>query len=460
MTYEKFFLVPPMGEALDAARIVNWNVQPGQTFAAGDILLEIETDKSIIEVPADEGGKLIAQLIAKGESLDMETPVGKIEVEGDAPLASASLDAARSVAPAARSAEIAAVPATEPPDITRTRSQETDRVLMGRRRFVTPAARQLARVRGIGLGAIPGTGPHERVTKTDVLAALQRGVPTRVDAHRHDGAGASPAGVEELDIATTHGTLHARRWRSATATPVPTVVLLHGVFGDIDTWAGTIASAARAGLNVAAVDLPCHGRSSASATRFADVVDAVAQAVGTLCDGAIALVGHSLGAAVAVKIATRLGPCISSLTLFAPAGLGTEIDQSFLDGMLYARSNDVLAREISKLTAARVVPSATFLTELRQQLAARSEALAELCREVSWHGVQQIDVLPDLEALSCPVTIVHGRADAIIPWQHALNAPPRVALHLVPQAGHMPQAEAMALACDIVERSAAQPRRQ
>jgi pyruvate dehydrogenase E2 component (dihydrolipoamide acetyltransferase) len=258
-----------------------------------------------------------------------------------------------------------------------------------------------------------------------------------------------------LKVATGHGELYACRWKPAAAIDAPTMVLIHGLFGDTDTWAGTIASATRAGLSVLAIDLPCHGRSAAAVTRFADIVDAVAQAIAKLCEGPVALVGHSLGAAVAVKLARQPNLQVGSLTLFAPVGLGTEINQSFLDGMNYARSQEALEREMGKLTAARTLPSAAYLQKLRQRLAARAEQLAALCSEVSCHGVQQIHVRPDLDALKCPVAIVHGRSDAIIPWQHALNAPPRAALHLVPDAGHMPQAEALVLASEIIERSAA-----
>lgn len=53
MSYTKYFLVPPMGESLDSARVVNWLVEPGQVVAAGDILFELETDKSIVEIAAD-----------------------------------------------------------------------------------------------------------------------------------------------------------------------------------------------------------------------------------------------------------------------------------------------------------------------------------------------------------------------------------------------------------------------
>lgn len=440
MSYTKYFLVPPMGESLDSARVVNWLVEPGQAFAAGDILFELETDKSIVEIAADEEGTLIEQLVAKGAALDAQTPAARIEVAGEAPPEQKGDDRHENVPREAAQIE---------PPMHAQPVQPAWTGAPGERRFATPAARQLARECAIDLATLTGTGPGGRAVLADVAALRSRGAP-------RDGNGARAVlpGMETLEVATSHGALQAGRWRAAAASPAPTLVLLHGLFGDIDTWAGTIASASRAGLGMVALDLPCHGRSRASVAQFGDIVDAVAQGIGALCDGPVALVGHSLGAAVAVRAAGSLGPRVASLTLFAPAGLGTQIDQSFLDGMLYARTDEALARELGKLTASRAVPSAAFVRELRQRLTARAGALEALCGALSCRGVQQIDVLPDLQALKCPVTIVHGRDDAIIPWQCALNAPPRVALHLVAQAGHMPQAEALALSCEIVERAA------
>lgn len=439
MTHIKNFLLPRMGD-VDSARIVNWNVQPGATFTTGDILLEIETDKSIIEVQAEEDGTLVEQLVPVGESVDADAAVARIEVEGEAP-ADEDADASTPAAQAPAATAAASAPAAAPAAAT-SRS--------GQRQFATPAARRVAEEHGLNLAAIAGTGPEGRVTVADVTASLRDGGKTA--GGKAASGTVSRAGMEEHQIATRHGNVYACRWSAAAGSASPTVVLIHGLFGDIDTWASTITTATRAGLNVVAVDLPCHGRSDASVTQFSALVEAVSDALGKLCTGPVVLVGHSLGAAVAARIARQKTLTVSALTLFSPAGLGTEINQSFVDGMLHAHSDEALEREAAKLTAARTTLSAVYLQKLRERLEAKAEPLGALCRDISAHGVQQINILPDLEALACPITIVHGRSDAIIPWQHALNAPPRVALHLVPQAGHMPQAEAMVLAGEIIER--------
>jgi pyruvate dehydrogenase E2 component (dihydrolipoamide acetyltransferase) len=172
----------------------------------------------------------------------------------------------------------------------------------------------------------------------------------------------------------------------------------------------------------------------------------------------VTLVGHSFGAAIAARAASRPGIGAEALILIAPVGLGTEIDQSFLTGMTHAATNEAAQRELEKLTVSGMTPSAAFIDALRQGTQARRETLIELCRSVGWNGVQQVHIGPDLANAPCRCTIIHGRRDAIVPWKHALNAPPRTALHLLPDAGHMPQWESGKLVAEIVLEAVPAPR--
>ena len=457
MAYLKDFMLPPTGEQIDAARLVAWTVQPGESFAQGQTLLEIETDKSVIEIPAEEDGTMIEHLVKVDGTLNADTAVARIEVAGQAPE-----EAAAGAAPSAQPA-----PAAEAPRVDAGHAGAGMAAAATKggarpqgRTAATPSARRLARESGVLLETLTGTGPGGRITQGDVAAALgtrespasgaaasaaaASGVVTPESARR------AARGPEAYSVHTALGELFLGRWEPAAPRDAATVVLIHGLFGDMDTWAGTINALTRAGLRVLAMDLPCHGKSTADAATMDEVVEAVAEAVSRETSGPLALVGHSFGAAVAARLAGKLGMRLHALALIAPMGLGTEIQQAFLDGMIHAAATEALERELRKLTEAGVGLSAAYLQDLGDRLQSRKPALIGLCSALSSHGVQQIDTTAELRALNCRTMIVHGRRDAIIPWRHALNAPPRAALHLLPGVGHMPQWEAASLTADLV----------
>ncbi|MBD9474796.1 alpha/beta fold hydrolase [Achromobacter sp. ACM01] len=441
MTRTLDMVVPPTGEALDAARLVAWIVAPGQAFKTGDVLVEIETDKSIIEVPAHDDGIMVEHLVAVDGIVNADTVIARVQMEGEAaPAASAAGVPAQSTAatPAAAAAAPAAARApVASPSLARPLAQPS-----GERKFATPAARRVAAERGIALDAVAGTGPNGRVTVADVGLASGNGQEGML-------ARGAPGAKREAWAATRHGDIRFTVWEGSRPDS-QTAVLIHGMFGDRDAWASLAHALSRAGLRVLAMDLPCHGATRSQATRFEHIVDAVADTVASQCIGPVNLIGHSFGAAVAARAASRPGMAVDSLVLIAPVGLGTEIDQSFLTGMTHAGTNEAAQRELQKLTVSGMTPSGNFIDALRQSTQARREPLIELCREVGWNGVQQLSIAADLASLQCRCTLIHGRRDAVIPWRHALNAPARTALHLLPDAGHMPQWEAGKLVADIV----------
>lgn len=454
MAYVRELQLPRFGEAMDSVRVTHWMVAPGESFGSGDTLLEIETDKSVIEVPASEDGKMVEQLVGIGDLIDTNGPIARIELVGEPPEEEPAATAAPQPAEPPEPPTSASLP-TPPGDpasrlAPATLAHAPEAVEAGRK-FATPVARMLARENGLDLTVIRGSGPRGRVIKADVDSALAR---QRHPPHPASGAGDEQGSTEERDIATAHGEIHVKMWIPPVVQCDAAVVLIHGIFGDIETWAATASSASRAGFRVVAIDLPCHGRSRSGVTRFTDIVEACAEAISVASTGPIALVGHSFGGGVAARIARKPDLDIASLTLFSPIGLGTEIEQSFLNGMIHAGSLAALEREMGKLTVAGATPSSAYLRKLRNRLEAQAGALESLSREVSWNGVQQLNIIPDIDAMICPVTVVHGRDDAIVPWRHALNAPPKAALHLIPRVGHMPQWEAVALTGEIIARAA------
>lgn len=438
MAYEIEFAIPPTGEQMDEARLVSWLVQPGESFAADQVLLEIETDKSVIEIAAPGAGRMIEHLIEVDARIPMGSPVARLMLEGEA--------AQDVTAPSSPPPDVDGQPATTPTapaSVASAAPAAPAESTAGAWIPMTPAARAALQARGLKASSITGSGPGGRLTLSDVQRT------GRGESARIAGAGTS-------SVATRHGSIHLKTWEPAGNHGVSTtVVLIHGLFADLEAWAAMALHLSRAGRRVVALDLPAHGESEAVVGDFASLVESIWDAVDAATEGPVVLVGHSFGAAVAAHLLDRPGLPIQGAVLLAPLGLGTEIEQRFVDGVLNGRTSEALGRELAKLSTSGATPSAAYLEELRARIAVRRATLAAVCDAVAVNGVQQLFIRGQLDAAPCPVSIVHGRADEIIPWQHALNAPAKVALHLAPHVGHMPQWDATALTTDVIIRASA-----
>lgn len=192
--------LPRLGETMEEAKVTEWLVAPGAAFLRGDVLLEVETDKTVVEVPALLDGILIAQLVAPGETVALDQPIAEVESEGVATVAAPAAPLKDIGAPPTAGWVAPAIPADTP------------------RPAASPAARRMARASGVALTLVPGTGRRGRITAADVAAQL--------------GGRAA------------------------------TVVLLHGLFDQPKGWRDLPARLARMGHAVAVPDLPGHGANS------------------------------------------------------------------------------------------------------------------------------------------------------------------------------------------------------
>ncbi len=149
--------VPQLSESVAEATLLQWKKRPGEAVAIDEILVEIETDKVVLEVPAPAAG-VMAQLVKNdGDSCVGEEVIAKIDTEGTvqvSPLA---------VQPVPQAAAPAAVPAASP---------ATGGSAAG---VAMPAAAKLMADNQLPAGSVPGTGKDGRVTKGDVLGALEGG---------------------------------------------------------------------------------------------------------------------------------------------------------------------------------------------------------------------------------------------------------------------------------------------
>ncbi|HYR67123.1 MAG TPA: biotin/lipoyl-containing protein, partial [Reyranella sp.] len=158
--------VPTLGESVTEATIGRWFKKAGDAVAVDEPLVELETDKVTIEVPAPSAG-VLGEIAAKdGETVAVGALLGQINVGAAGGAKSAA--PARAAAPAA--APAAAAPAAAPKAVA------ADAPL-------APSVRKLSAESGIDAATVPGSGKDGRVTKGDMLAAIEKAAsaPTPVN---------------------------------------------------------------------------------------------------------------------------------------------------------------------------------------------------------------------------------------------------------------------------------------
>lgn len=158
--------VPAMGESVTEATVARWFKKEGDAVNRDEPLLELETDKVTVEVPAPADGAIEKILVKAGDTVQVGTILGAI-TEGaagkHAPVTSSNPDAVKVAAPSEGPA--LKVPVTPPP--------APQPVPVAPVAPVMPAARRVAEEAGIAAESVAGTGKDGRVTKGDVLAELE-----------------------------------------------------------------------------------------------------------------------------------------------------------------------------------------------------------------------------------------------------------------------------------------------
>ncbi|WP_336487258.1 2-oxoglutarate dehydrogenase complex dihydrolipoyllysine-residue succinyltransferase [Methylobacterium nigriterrae] len=167
-------LVPTLGESVSEATIGRWFKKPGDTVAADEPLVELETDKVTLEVNAPAAGELGEILVKDGETVEPGALLGSI-VEAGAGGAKPAAAPARESAPTAEDRKAAEqAPARES---AAAYGNHGDAAPAGARPAGDngPAVAKLARESGVDPSGVNGSGKDGRVTKGDMLAAIARG---------------------------------------------------------------------------------------------------------------------------------------------------------------------------------------------------------------------------------------------------------------------------------------------
>ena len=157
--------VPPLGESIVEATVSRWLRKPGDTVTAGDTIVELETDKITVEVPALRGGVLASQAVTVGAVVKVDDVLGEIDESGVAAAGSPSPDKPTTDSPTTDS-PTADKPTADKP----TAESPTSRVPADIKS--SPAARKVAAEAEIDIAGVAGTGRGGVVSKPDVVEHL------------------------------------------------------------------------------------------------------------------------------------------------------------------------------------------------------------------------------------------------------------------------------------------------
>ncbi|PCI63357.1 MAG: dihydrolipoyllysine-residue succinyltransferase [Kordiimonadales bacterium] len=186
-------VIPAMGESVTEGTIGTWLKAVGEAVAMDEPIVEVETDKVAVEIPSPVAGVLTEQLVAEGDTVEIGALIAKIDTDGAATVAPKA--AATAAAPAAAaSAPAAPQPAAAPIAAPAVAPQS----LMP----MSPAVRRIVEDYNIDPMSVEGTGKDGRLTKADVMAAIENGKARTLTAPAA-AAAAAPAGPREERVKMT-----------------------------------------------------------------------------------------------------------------------------------------------------------------------------------------------------------------------------------------------------------------
>ncbi|KAL1674564.1 2-oxoacid dehydrogenases acyltransferase-domain-containing protein [Schizophyllum commune] len=184
------FNMPAMSPTMTEGGIASWKKKEGETFAAGDVLLEIETDKATIDVEAQDDGILAKIIVNDGaKGVKVGAPIAIVGEEGDDLSKAAEMaKAAEAPEPPKKEEKAPEPPKSEapPPSESKPAPPKTESkadLPAGDRIFASPIAKKIALEKGIPLAKVKGSGPEGRILREDV------------EKFKPEAAASAPAGV-------------------------------------------------------------------------------------------------------------------------------------------------------------------------------------------------------------------------------------------------------------------------
>ncbi len=212
-------IMPQMGESITEGTITKWRVAVGDSVERDDPLFDIATDKVDTEVPAALTGRLVEILVPEGETVTVNTVVGRIAAEGEVWSPGEPPEPAGEPAPAgAPETDGGGGEAASEAPAPSLAGEGARAESVGRQPRSSPLVRRMAREHGVDLASVPGTGEGGRVSKQDMLAFLEG----RDAAKAETAAPAEPAVVKPLPAPAAPPLETRAEMRAETSEDVPT----------------------------------------------------------------------------------------------------------------------------------------------------------------------------------------------------------------------------------------------
>ncbi len=237
------------------------------------------------------------------------------------------------------------------------------------------------------------------------------------------------------------------------------VLLIHGFGGDANNWVLNLEPLSGS-RPVYALDLIGHGGSAkdvgdGTLTTLVDSVAGFMKAVGI---ERAHIVGHSLGGAIAILLAERLGPGCASLTCIAPAGLSDEVNPLFLEQYLTAERRRPVKAVLQMLVKDPDLVTKEMVEDFQKykRLEGASAAMSAIASQVMPGGKQSGDLRPILSGLSTPKLVIWGSQDAILDPSATGGLPDTITVETIDGVGHLPQLEAADVVNALIEKHIAQ----
>lgn len=329
---------------------------------------------------------------------------------------------------------------------------ETSKITSG---YESPAGgvlrRQVAQAgETLPVGALIGVLAEAEATDAELDAFIktfqEEQAPQAGEADAESQSGGAPRPVEVEGY-----TLNVREVGQGNGLPL---LLVHGFGGDISNWLLTQDALAK-DRKVIAFDLPGHGASS-KAVQDGSLAGLAKVAAGLLAALGVPkahIMGHSLGGGVALTLLRDAPGTVASLTLIAPAGIGTHVNAEFITGFTEAERNRAVQHELEKLVYNKALIGRKMIDAVvrARRLDGAREALRTIATACFDNDRQRDALLPVLEEATVPVEVIWGQDDAILSAEAAKTLPNTVEVHVLAESGHLPQMEKSADVNKIVE---------